>query len=278
MALGIIIASIVSFALVWSALPRAQFLRLLLDNRGGPGDGQSFDWKAPDFVNAVGEIASQAISGRTKSLKKEIVTEIGSDFDKRLSAFGEQLAQKFTGLEQQVANKRDKKAKGEGGEPDDDAGNKDPMANPAFRTMQKQIEELKASNERLAREREAEVKKTRGITVRARLREALEKNGIVEPHKIKALSAILIDQERKVDFAESLEDAAGIDTDGAAIDLDVFMRGWLSSEEGQHWAPPKGAAGTGARPRPNVSGRPVNGQPIEDVGEILADAVRRGEI
>lgn len=282
MALGFILASIASVLLVWSALPRAQFRRLLLDQRGGPGDGTP-NWNdlfsSEAFANKVGEIASQAISGRTKSLKKEIVTEIGTDFEKKLGAFGEQLSTKLGGLETQLAQKRDKKNKAGGQEPDpnddpDPSAVKDPM----FRTLQLQVDELKRTNERLAREREAEIAKTRGITVRSRLREEFEKNGITEPHKLKALSAILVDQEKKVGYSESLDDAAGIDTDGASILLDQFVRDFLRTEEGQHWAPPKGAQGAGGKPGRGAQGRPLNGTQIDDVGELLADAVRRGEL
>lgn len=268
-----IVASIISFLLCWSAMPRAQFHRLLLDQRGGEGDGK-IDFNSKEFQDSVATVASQMLSARTKSLKKEILDETKANFE----GFAKALAPKFDALEQMLQSKKDRKNKqgnvGDGGG-DDDPPN--PVDNsPMLRTLQKQVEELTISNKKLAEAREQEALRNRNMIVRTKLREALEANGVTDPFKVKAATAILIDSERKVQYSESFEDAAFIDTDGEPIVLDQAIRSWLQTEEGEHYASPAGVNGAGSRPRGGRGKPPPGPEKITetDIGGALLKVLR----
>lgn len=228
-----------------------------------------------DFENAVAAISSQQ-TRRVEDKLKQFKKETADDFTKQLEQFGQNLGGKFQSLESALSAKRDKKLKDGKPVDDDDPA---PRVDPATRTLEKQIEELRAENRKRDEALQQERAKTRAITVRAKLREGLEKRGVTDPFRIKAASAVLVDQERRIGFSEALDDAAGFDTDGAPIELDTFLDSWLKSDEGQFYAPPKGAAGTGSRPatpRGVRVGREENAP--TDIGEMLTEAIRRGEI
>lgn len=231
-----------------------------------------------DFDKYVADLASNIAKGQTKGVEeklKQFKRETAEDFTKQLSSFGEQLGAKFVSLEGALQSKRDKKT-GKDGKPVDDeadAAREDPMT----RTLQKKIEELEKANKKRDDELAQERAKTRAITVRQKLREGLERRGIADPFRIKAAMAVLVDQEKRVGYAESLDDAAGLDSDGAPIELDTFLDGWLQTEEGQFYAPPKGAAGSGRSPGrapapPN--GRAGSTQTLDDLSAAFDEAIR----
>lgn len=225
-----------------------------------------------EFENAVAAISSQQAK-RVEDKLKQFKKETADDFSKQLEQFGTNLGTKLSSLEGAIQTKRDKKLKD--GKPVEE-GDEVPPQDPATRTLQKQIEELKAQNKKRDDELAAERAKSRAVTVKQRLRETLEKRGVSDPYRLKAAMAVLVDQERRVGFSESFDDAAGLDTDGAPIELDTFINGWLETEEGQFYAPPKGAAGSGrgaSRPlsRPN---NPRDVQTADDLGAAFDEAIR----
>lgn len=232
-----------------------------------------------EFENAVAAISSQQAK-RVEDKLKQFKKETADDFSKQLEQFGTNLGTKLSSLEGAIQTKRDKK-RGTDGKTVDDEPDDAAKVDPLTRTLQRQIEELKAENKKRDEQLTAERAKTRTITVKQKLREGLEKRGVTDPYRVKAATAVLLDQEKKVGFSESFDDAAGFDTDGAPIELDTFLDGWLKTDEGQFFAPPKGAQGTGrapARPMNRGGGREQDNGGVADVGDLLADAIRRGDI
>ena len=253
-ATSFVLLSVLAFLFITSARPLRglSFRRLLADSRGGPGDGDggkpfSFASKE-EFESTVMNMFSSTFNAKMKQFKKETTDDVLKEMNKGLTEFGSKLEGKFGELNLVLQNKRDKKgaknADGTGGgnEPDDD-----PVVPPQLRTLQKKVEELENTN-KAERERanQAEAKR-RSMVVRSRLREVLESNGVTNPHKIKGVTAIF-ELEKKVDFSETFEDAAFLDTDGAPIDLEQGVRTWLATEEGEYYKDPSGAAGAGTRP------------------------------
>jgi hypothetical protein len=197
-----------------------------------------------EFETMVATVTSQMVGARTKQLKKEIVDEVGKSFEE----FGKKLAPQFEEIKTLATAQPQGGKKKDKGEKDGDGAEPDVSNQPAFRTMQKQIEELRANNARLEEERKASEAKRQGMTVRSRLREVLEGAGVSDPHKLRAATAILVDADRKVAWADSLEDAAFIDVDGAPIELELGVKQWLKSDEGEHYTEPTGTKGAGTRP------------------------------
>lgn len=235
--------------------------------------------KSSEFQEAVAGIASQHTNAKIKQFKKETLEEVNKSFE----TFAGKLAPQFDEIKTQLATKKTAKSARQpngagGGETDDEQIQQQaPQAFPELRTMQKKIEELELKNRKTEEARQAEQQKNRSMLVRSRLRDALEQNGVNDPVKLRAASAILISEDRRVDYSESLEDAGWKDTDGEFLDLEQGVRSWLQSDEGQHYVAPVGAGGSGSRPR---NGKRVQEAPqpvtATDIGGALFNVLGKG--
>lgn len=220
-----------------------------------------------EFETSVATVASQMLSARTKQIKKEML----EDLNKQLGDFGKALDSKFETLGTQInqgGNKKKKDKDGEGDEPNPEESN-------LLRTMKKEIEELKKSNQRSEQKAAEADAKRQNLTTRSRLRDVLEQNGVTSVFQQKAAMAILIDSEKRVGWDTDADDAVYKDTDGAGLDLEVGVKAWLATEEGEHFVAPSGAGGSGSRPNNKRNGKneaPQNSKLSE--GEIGVGLLR----
>lgn len=261
MLVAFLLTSILMAALCRYTFPIRPMLGFLRDVRGAVGDppGTGEPPKVLD-ADAVAQIVAQTVNARFKSLKKEVTEAIAQDFGKQMETYtksiGEQIASLSTGK------------KGKGGKVDDE-GAPDPDNSPAMRTMQKQMEDLKASNAKLTTERQQEVDRNRSMQMRSKLREQLEQHGITEPHRVKAVSAILIDAEKRIAWDEESNDFVFKDTDGGDLELATGVKAWVTSEEGQNFIPPAGAGGSGGKPSTRKTTTPNTEPSKADIGMAL---------
>lgn len=116
---------------------------------------------------------------------------------------------------------------------------------PRFRSLQKQLSELKNATEAQKREVEAERAKASDMRLRQRLGEMLTENGIDGP-RVKHAIGYLVDAEKRVRLdGESIVFA---DANGEPLDGPTGLKAWLSSDDAKLYLPPRGAAGSGEKP------------------------------
>jgi ribosomal protein S20 len=225
---------------------------------GSPADPQGNGDSA--FTEKVAQIAAQvvnqAISARLKTYEKA--------FDSKLAASSDTILKKLDEMREASAAKPPKKSK-------EAAGGDDPEeASPAFKSMQRKVQELEAEGQKMKAERDAERAKARGISLRQKLAEELGKNGVSEPAKIRHAMALLVSDEGRVHYAEDSDDLVFRDIDGTELDLPTGLKSWVKSDDGKHFLPPSGARGSGHTPGQgtrNPNGQPNSNEPsMADLG------------
>ncbi|GAC1576967.1 MAG: hypothetical protein NVS3B7_10090 [Candidatus Elarobacter sp.] len=218
---------------------------------------------APKFVTAedVAKIVNQAISARNKSFESKV--------EKSLADATGTLGAKFEEFAAKVAPppKVDQPASASDGAPKVEE-------HPAFRSLQKQLSELRNKAERVEQERDAERAKTREASMRQRVQSALAEHG-VDPKYAKHALGHLVDATKLVRLGEDGESLIFRDAEGADIDFATGLKSWVASDEAKIYLPPRGAAGSGANPQHTSAGR---GNAPPDPRETLAQLLlQRGQ-
>ena len=206
-----------------------------MDQPSGSGAPQAPSGDAPSSISReeVSEIVNKAIGARNKLFEKQISDQLDKS-TKDLRESMRTLTESITA--NAGSDKGEKKRRGEGEAGDD----------PALRSLQRQIQELKVENERVAATAAAEKAKGRDNTLRQRLAESLAEYGIKDSPRIKHAIHHLVDGEKRVSYSEDNEDQIVFrDADGVSLDLATGLKSWAKSEDGKYFLPPTGARGSG---------------------------------
>ncbi len=205
-----------------------------MDQPQAPGAPQApSGGDAPSSITRedVAEIVNKAIGARNKLFEKQVGDSMQvalKDIREGLSSLREQGIQSGGG----------KGKKGKDGEEGADES-------PALKSLQRQVADLKADNERIAQTAAAEKAKGRDQTLRQRLSEALGEFGIKEPARIKHAIHHLVDGEKRIGYSEDGESIVFRDQDESVLDLATGLKSWAKSTDGQYFIPPTGARGSG---------------------------------
>lgn len=227
---------------------------------GSPKDPQGSN--APDASQALNEekvmeLVNRAISGRLKDESKKqakMFEEFGASFS---SKFEQTLAEKLAGLAPKQAEPEGKKGKADDAKPTLDQ-------DPEFQKLQKKLHEFeKRANQAEERERVNQAK-ARDLTLRQHLTDELAKHGMT-PMQAKLAVGHLVDSAKLVSYGDN--DAIVFRHDDDAIDLASGLKGWMKSDEGKHFLPPRGASGSGSNPG---GGGANKGQQPQNVDPIMA--------
>jgi hypothetical protein len=148
---------------------------------------------------------------------------------------------------------------------------------PAFKGLQRTVEDLRKQTETAKQERDAERAKTQQITLRKTLTEELARRGFKDPLRIEAAVDRIVDSKKLVGWTDDGASVVWKDADGER-ELGVGIEAWLKTPDAKLYQDPRGAAGSGARP----GGRPPGGKEkteatYEDVGNfVLSQAMPMG--
>lgn len=189
-------------------------------------------------------------------------TVLNNSLTARLKTFEKQLHEKIAETVTSTVTKSleaalPKGGEGKKGKKDGDGNEADPDS-PAFKSMQRQLQEQATQLQKITQERDAERAKTRDISLRQKLAEELGKHGITNQTQQKLAMALLVDGDKRVSFAEDSDDIVFRESNGDLLDLSTGLKGWVKTDEGKHLLPPTGARGSGDRTVPGT--RNANGQ------------------
>lgn len=256
---------------------RFAVLSLLMAPEGGQGSGGT----GSDPPN--GSTGAGATGGVTEEQVNEIVSKaIGKRLGESEKKQTKALADALKPLTDGIAALTTRLEEGRGGGGDDDAGKgksgkaggatDDITQHPAFRTLQKDLE-----NERKAREkRDDELKAQKARTRASDLQKAVENELLsqgVDPKRVNKAAKLMI-LEGTVGYESEESDEVVFHEKDGPIELNAGVEAWAKSEEGKHWLPPSGAGGSGDVGSGGGKGarRPGNGaqQPSKgDIGRAL---------
>jgi hypothetical protein len=206
-----------------------------MDQPQGNGAPQAPQGDAPSSVTEekVAEIVNRAISARNKMFQDQI--------GKQLDGVTKSIQENLKGLTEQFAagsaTKDGKKGKKEGEEGADES--------PVLKSLQRQLADLKADNERIAQSAAAEKAKNRDSSLRQKLAESLGEMGLKDAVRVKHAIHHLVDGEKRVSYGEEGEAIVFRDSDDSVLDLATGLKSWMKSEDGKYFLPPTGARGSG---------------------------------
>jgi hypothetical protein len=226
-----------------------------------PPDSGFTEAQLAQLTIVVEKVANATFTSRDKQAAKTRQAELKSAFDAFLPELDKVVTTKL-----------------EGHVPNPPPGEKPPggtsvQDSPEWKGMLKKQAELDAKiaagEARLAAERA----KSRDVSLRQKVSEALVKKGIDAARARQALA--LLKSEDRVKY-ESDDDDAGItflDADGTEVDLNTGLDGWVKTDDAKIYMPPRGSAGSGDR----GGGRRAAGQQkteatYEDVGNMVLDS------
>lgn len=194
---------------------------------GSPQDPKGDD--APKYVTE--EQLNRAITARFSDFAKKSEKTLADFLGKVETTF----AEKLTSL---ASASRDEEKPGKGD---------DPTASPAYKALQKQLDENKAATAKIEAQRAAERAKGRDMGLRQSLTEklsALGFSGLGLKHAI----GVLVDASKAVRYADDDGDDVLMRTEDGDMPLEDGLRQWAKSEDAKLFLPPRGAGGSGNSP------------------------------
>jgi hypothetical protein len=194
---------------------------------------------------------NKAITARFASYEKKLDSKLTESFGGFETKLSELFAAKFDEAKQQPKDEPQQAGKAQAIE-----------ESPQFRSLQKQLTELKNQNERQRQEAEAERAKSRDLALRKTLSDELAASGL-DPTRIKHAVGFLVDAEKRVRHDDSGQ-IVFAEGNGEALDLNTGLKSWLSSDDAKIYLPPRGSSGSGEKP--NASNR-GNGAPPDAAAE-----------
>jgi hypothetical protein len=193
---------------------------------GSPQDPKGDD--APKYVTE--EQLNRAITARFADFQKKSEKGMTEAFGKFESLLVEKLSAAVP------APQSDK--------PEDKS---DPTHAPAYKALQKQLDEVKASNAKIEAARAAERAKGRDMGLRQALTDKLTVAGF-SGVGLKHAVGILIDANKAVRYEADDSDTILFKTDDGDMPFEDGLRSWAKSDEAKLFLPPRGAAGSGGNP------------------------------
>ena len=199
--------------------------------QAAPQAAQSTDALGAVNEDRVVEIVNRAISARNKGFEKQI----GEKLDSNLKEIRDSLSK--------IGEAREKPAKeGKKGKDDEDA-------DPAVKSMQRELADLKGEVTRAKQIASDERAKNRNATLRSKVTDELAKHDIKDPTRVKHALALLVDSEKRISFADDEGDSIVFrDSNDDSLDLPTGLKSWVKSDDGKHFLPPSGTRGSGDRP------------------------------
>jgi len=189
-----------------------------------PPNGSQGD-DAPKFVTE--EQLNRAISARLGQFEKKQ--------DKVFGDFGAKLEQYFS---QQPPKDEDKQEGQQTTKVED---------HPAFKSMQRQLEDTKKLTERLSHEKQVERSKARDTTLRQALQEKLAAGGVAGA-QLKHALGFLVDAEKRVRFADDDSEEILFRDGQDFLPFEDGLRAWMKSDDAKIYLPPRGTNGSGSAP------------------------------
>lgn len=211
---------------------------------GAPQAPQGNDAPGAVTEDRVVEIINRAMSARNKTFEKQIADKFDGNFKELRETLGK------LGETRDKAPKEGKKNK-----------DGDEEADPAVKSMQRELADLKGEVTRAKQIASDERAKNRTATLRSKVTDELAKHGITDPTRIKHALALLVDSEKRISFQD--DDGDNIvfrDSNDDPLDLTQGLKSWVKSDDGKHFLPPSGTRGSGDRSGGNAP-PPANGKP-----------------
>ena len=226
----------------------------MAESQGNGAPNPQGEGDSPKFVTE--DQLNRAISARFGAFEKSF----GSKLEKTL---GESLAGLSTKFEEALASvKTDGAPKNEQKQQSSSV-----LDAPEYKGMQRELAELKKQTAEAKAERDAERGKVRDSSLRQRLGEELAKHG-VDAARAKHAIGYLVDADKRVRWSEDGEQLVFRDADGE-VDLATGLKGWVKTDDGKLYIPPRGAQGSGDRPGGSVNGQRQQTLQRGDIGRAI---------
>ena len=231
---------------------------------GGQGSGETQTLTAQE----VNDLVNRAITSRNKALEAKLEKSLGE----LTSGFGakfDEFAKLFEAVKPKAPEPKP-----------DDKGKQQPSIkdDPEYQSMLKQLDALRKSQEAAQKAAETERREKRDMSLRQKLAKALAESGVNDASRADLAIGILVDAKKHVRYmADDSDDIVFQSADGEQ-DLSTGIKGWLKSEAGKVFLPPRGTSGSGDRGgggSPRAPGQTVT---RESVGQMLQQAALNGEL
>lgn len=146
---------------------------------------------------------------------------------------------------------------------------------PQFKGLLKRLGELETRAKSAEETAASEKARARDADMRRRLADALAGHGI-DGSRAKHAVGYLVDAAKVVRLADDGEAILFKDPDGGDLDLNTGLKGWIKTDDGKLYVPPRGAHGSGDRPAGTPAGKPGESFSREAVAEQLLSHLRGG--
>lgn len=189
----------------------------------------------------------------------------------RFKAFEKVVADTIGKVTEQIVSRLPKEEPAPPAPPAPDA-DEPKKKDPELKKLQDQIATLTQKAEQAERERDQERAKAKDSALRQKVGEALTAAGI-DGVRARHVIGLLVDAEKRVRWGEDGETPIFHTPDREDVELPVGLAGWLKSDEGKFFLPPRGTQGSGDRPGaapPSNSNAPLD---RKTVAEGLARAL-----
>jgi hypothetical protein len=241
-------------------------MAILKDKDGNEVEVSSKEELATELDKAVSKHLTGALRSQLPKLlaSDEVATTISSKLgiDEKLTSFGEALIEK---LKAEPPKPPDEKGKSNHQEPKlEDT--------PAYRAMQKQLEETKNRLDAAEAAKKAERDKARAQALRQKSTEALTEAGVTGAGTRHAFNSLLADGRIKWEGDDS-EELLFVDSKGDELPLADGVKSWVESDDAKMFLPPRGASGSGDPPR-RGPGTKHQQNPFEYDPNVLGAALR----
>lgn len=191
----------------------------------------------------------------------------------RLQEYGKRQEKHFSTLLEAFTSKLDEKFQGFGGNPPpgNEGGNEKPpniQDHPEFKGVLKRLQETEARTKAAEERATAERAKSMDSTLRQKLGDELTKHGVDAKYGRHAIG-LLVDADKRVRYSEDGERIVWRDDDNAELDLTTGIKAWAKSDDAKPYLPPRGTAGSGAKPGGGNGQQQTNGDMGEDAARLL---------
>lgn len=239
------------------------------DKAGDTAQGTEKEGSEPKYATleevttAVSEMINKAITSRNKQVESKV--------EKMLVDLSTKMEEKFKLFEP----KSEDPAVKDKTDPKDTKSAPEETA--AMKALQKQLADVQSKLEATEKEKKAARDRARDKDLRQMLADELVKSGI-DPARVKHAVGLLVDSEKSVRYVADDTDDISFKFDNEDVDLKTGIKNWLKSDDAKIYMPPRGTTGAGGNRtlerRPQQQGNNI----LEELGNSIAEAVRRGEL